>query len=68
MTLTPLGSASLLSELAWDDYCILNNISDPFKTKTVHSEAKTTLLLSFAFIQLSFHDFNSVEYMPLLLQ
>ena len=40
MTLTPLGSASLLSELAWDDYCILTNISDPFKTKTVHSETE----------------------------
>ena len=40
MTLTLLGSASLLSELAWDDYCILNNISDPFKTKTIHSEAE----------------------------
>ena len=38
MTLTPLGSASLLSDLAWNDHCILTNISDPFKTKIVHSE------------------------------
>lgn len=40
MTLTPLGSASLLSDLAWNDHCILDNIPDPFKTKTVHSEAE----------------------------
>lgn len=40
MTLIPLGSASLLSDLAWNDHCILAHISDPFKTKTVHSEAE----------------------------
>lgn len=40
MTLTPLGSASLLSDLAWNDHCILAHISDPFKTKIVHSEAE----------------------------
>ena len=40
MTLTPLGSASLLSDLAWNDHCILAHISNPFKTKIVHSEAE----------------------------
>ena len=40
MAFTLLNSASLLSELAWNDYCILAHISDPFKIKIVCSETE----------------------------
>ena len=40
MALTSLNSASLLSELAWNNYCILAHISDPFKIKIVCSETE----------------------------